>query len=126
MGLPTAVFLLVGVAETLAGLGAIVGGIPSAPRRDLVTRLAGLAALPVMLGAIAMVHWPQWSFVANEAKPMGGMEFQVLLACVAAYFLVTGAPATKEQDAAALPGRAPSGGRRRKTVRPVAVSGVSP
>jgi putative oxidoreductase len=84
-------FLMVGAAETLAGIGAIVGGIPAAPKRDLVTRLAGWAAAPVMLGAIAMVHWPQWSFVATEAKPMGGMEFQVTLLFLAIYFIATGA-----------------------------------
>jgi putative oxidoreductase len=91
MQMPLIMFLMVGAAETLAGIGAIVGGIPAAPKRDLVTRLAGWAAAPVMLGAIAMVHWPQWSFVATEAKPMGGMEFQVTLLFLAIYFIATGA-----------------------------------
>jgi len=91
MQMPTALFLTIGAAELLAGIGALVGGIPGAPRRDLVTRLSGAAAAPVMLGAIAMVHWPQWSFVANDAKPMGGMEFQVLLVGVSLYFMIAGA-----------------------------------
>lgn len=94
MRLPVALFLTVGVAEILAGVGAIVGGIPKAPKRDLVTRLAGVAAIPVMLGAIAMLHWPQWSFVANEAKPMGGMEFQVTLIGISLYFILRGADET--------------------------------
>jgi putative oxidoreductase len=90
MQMPLAMFLAVGAAEVLAGMGAIVGGIPGAPKRDLVTRLAGLAAAPVMLGAIAMVHAPQWSFQPTEAKPMGGMEFQVVLLSLAIYFMLTG------------------------------------
>lgn len=90
MQLPVAVFVTVGIAELLAGIGAIVSGIPSAPKRELVTRLSGLAAAPVMLGAIARIHWPQWSFVATEARPMGGMEFQVTLLGIALYFIVTG------------------------------------
>ena len=39
----------------------------------------------MLLGAIFMVHWPRWSFVANESHPMGGMEFQVLLLGVALF-----------------------------------------
>ena len=85
LGLPVALVILVGVAEVLAGIGAIVGGIERAPHRVLVDRLTGLAAVPVLLGAIFMVHWPRWSFVASESHPMGGMEFQVLLLGVALY-----------------------------------------
>jgi putative oxidoreductase len=96
MQVPVILFLMVGAAETLAGIGAIVGGIPAAPKRDLVTRLSGWAAAPVMIGAIAMVHWPQWSFVATEAKPMGGMEFQVTLLGLALHFIATG---VKEDEA---------------------------
>ena len=85
--LPLMLSLLVGVAEVLAGIGAIVGGIERAPYHALVDRLAGLAAAPVLLGAIALVHWPRWSFVASESHPLGGMEFQVLLLGVALYLL---------------------------------------
>ena len=92
LGLPVAVSLLVGVAEVLAGIGAVVGGIERAPYRVLVDRLTGLAAAPVLLGAIFMVHWPRWSFVASESHPMGGMEFQVVLLGVALY-LALGAKA---------------------------------
>lgn len=90
MQMPLPLFLTVGMAEVLAGLGAVLGGVPAFPKRDLVTRLAGVAAAPVMLGAIFMVHWPQWSFVATEAKPMGGMEFQVAMLALALYFAITG------------------------------------
>lgn len=87
LGLPASLLAVVGVAEILAGIGAVVGGIPSAPKRALVDRLTGLAAVPVLLGAIFTAHWPRWSFVASESHPLGGMEFQVLLLGVALLLL---------------------------------------
>ncbi|HBG95692.1 MAG TPA: hypothetical protein DDY14_10325, partial [Chromatiaceae bacterium] len=59
-------------------------------RRDWITRLAALATVPVLIGAIVMVHWGQWSFVATESQPMGGMEFQVTLLLTALYFVIRG------------------------------------
>lgn len=88
LDLPIFLTVLVGVAEVLAGIGAVVGGIERAPRRALIDRLTGLAAAPVLLGAIALVHWPRWSFVASDSHPLGGMEFQVLLLGVALYLLL--------------------------------------
>ena len=90
LGLPLAITLLVGLAELLAGVGAIVGGVEKAPQRLLVDRLTSLAAAPVLIGAIVMVHWPRWSFVASESHPMGGMEFQVVLLGIAVWFLMGG------------------------------------
>jgi putative oxidoreductase len=43
-----------------------------------------------MIGAIVMVHWGQWSFVATDTHPMGGMEFQVVLLLMGLYYLVRG------------------------------------
>ena len=85
-GMPTAVAALVTFAELAAGIGIIVGAFKS----DLITRLSGLAAAPVMLGAIFMVHWGRWNFTPAEGFPMGGMEFQVVLLLMALYFLVMG------------------------------------
>ena len=90
LSLPVFLAVIVGVAEVLAGIGALAGGLPVA-RNNLATRLAGLAAAPVLLGAIFLVHWPRWSFVPSETHPMGGMEFQVLLLGVALFFLFGGA-----------------------------------
>lgn len=87
MELPLFVAWLVALAEVAGGLGILIGG---ALRTDLVTRLAGLTTVPVMLGAIVMVHWGQWSFVASETHPMGGMEFQVLLLGIGLWFVLTG------------------------------------
>ncbi len=93
MGLPVFVLTLVAIAEFLAGLGAIVGGIPNFFKNDLVTRLAGLAVAPVLLGAIFMIHFPRFSFVPTKEFPMGGFEFQLLLLGIAIYFILTGNPA---------------------------------
>ena len=86
MGLPTPVAALVTLAELAGGVGIIVGAFTN----DLITRLAGLAIAPVMLGAIFMVHWGRWNFTPAEGFPMGGMEFQVVLLLMALFFLVMG------------------------------------
>ena len=90
LNLPVLLIILVAVAEVLAGLGAIIGGLSAVKQADLVTRLSGLAAAPVLLGAIAMVHWPRWSFTPTENHPMGGMGFQVVLLGIAVYFILAG------------------------------------
>ena len=92
MGMPVFLLGLVAVAEVLAALGALVGGLPFFTKKDLVTRLAGLAAAPVLIGAIFMVHWPRFSFVPTKEFPMGGFEFQLLLLGVAIYFILAGNP----------------------------------
>ena len=86
MGLPTSVAALVTFAELAGGVGIIVGAFTN----DLITRLAGLAMAPIVLGAIFMVHWGRWNFAPAEEFPMGGMEFQVVLLLTALYFLVMG------------------------------------
>jgi len=86
MGLSLPVSGLVAFAEVAGGIGIIAGAFTS----DLITRLAGLAIIPVMLGAITMVHWGQWSFMASESHPAGGFEFQLVLILIALYFVVTG------------------------------------
>lgn len=91
MNLSVPIAGLVTFAELAAGIGLIVGGFG----RELITRLAALAGIPVLLGAIAMVHWPRWSFTPAEGFPMGGMEFQVVLLLIALYFLVVGNQAQK-------------------------------
>ncbi len=86
MGLPIPVAALVTFAELAGGVGIIVGAFTN----DLITRLAGLAIAPVMLGAIFMVHWGRWDFAPAEGFPMGGMELQVVVLLTALYFLVMG------------------------------------
>ena len=80
VGLSTPVAVLVTLAEIAGGVGILVGAFTN----DLITRLAGLAIVPVMIGAIVMVHWGRWDFMA------GGMEFQVVLLLIAIFFIVMG------------------------------------
>lgn len=86
MNLSYAVALLVALAEFTGGILVIAGGFT----RDWVTRLGASFFIPVMLGAIATVHWGQWNFVANDAYPMGGSEFQVTLILVSLYLVLKG------------------------------------
>ena len=87
MQLPLLVVLLVALAEVGGGLAVLAGGALS---KGWLTRLGGFVTVPVMIGAIAMVHWGQWSFVATDSHPMGGMEFQVVLLLMGLYYLVHG------------------------------------
>lgn len=86
VGIPAWSAYLVALTELAAGLGIIVGGLGF----DGVTRLAGLAIVPVMLGAIVMLHWPRWAFSPAEGFPLGGMEFQFTLIALGLYFAVRG------------------------------------
>ncbi len=90
MDLPYFVALLVAFAETAGGIGIIAGGLLQSRIGDIITRLAGLAIIPVMLGAIFMVHWGQWNFVPSATHQMGGMEFQVTLMLLALFFVIKG------------------------------------
>lgn len=92
-GLPMPVAALVTFAELAGGAGIIVGAFTN----DLITRLAGLAIVPVMLGAIFMVHWGQWNFLVSESHPMGGIEFQTVVLLIALYFVVMGNAADSAQ-----------------------------
>ncbi len=86
MGMPVALITLLAIMETSGGALVLAGGfLPS-----WATRLGAVLLIPVMLGAIAMVHWPQWTFVASDTHPMGGMEFQVTLILVLSYMFVKG------------------------------------
>ncbi|MGY9107733.1 MAG: DoxX family membrane protein, partial [Alphaproteobacteria bacterium] len=57
MGLSIPVWYLVAGAELAGGIGFILGGLLAGSNGTLITRLSGLAIIPVMLGAIFMVHW---------------------------------------------------------------------
>jgi len=86
MMMPIGMIYMAGVMEVGGALLVVYGGFG----RDWATRLSGLLFAMVMIGAISMFHWPQWSFVANDAKLMGGMEFQLLVAMVGLYFFTKG------------------------------------
>ena len=86
MGMPTIMIIVLGLMETAAGALVFAGGF----LQDWMTRLGALLIIPIMLGAIAMVHWGQWAFAASDTHPMGGMEFQVTLILVSVYLLIKG------------------------------------
>ena len=86
MGVPVALWALVALTEAAGGLLILVGAFT----KDIITRIAGVLVIIPMIGAIAMVHWPQWSFVPSETHPMGGMEFQVTLLLIGLYFVLRG------------------------------------
>ena len=86
MGLPVVILFLVAVAETVGGALVLLGGF----LKDWMTRIGALMIMPVILGAIFMVHWGQWHFKATESHPMGGMQFQVTLLLVLLYLFVKG------------------------------------
>ncbi len=86
MGLSFSVALLVALAEFVGGILILAGAFT----RDWVTRLGAGFFIPVMVGAIFLVHWGRWNFVASESFPMGGAEFQVTLLLISLYFVLKG------------------------------------
>jgi len=82
--------VLVALAELIGGVLVLVGGFGANRLSDLATRAGAAMQVPVLLGAIVLVHWGRWNFVPTQDFPMGGMEFQVTLMLVALYLIVTG------------------------------------
>lgn len=90
IGMSVAVAFLVPVAEVGGALLVLLGGALGGSLGDLATRLGALAFIPVMIGAITMVHWPRWSFEPAESFPVGGMEFQVILILLSLFLVLRG------------------------------------
>jgi putative oxidoreductase len=82
--------VLVAIAETGGGLLVLLGGFRDNAISDLATRIGAALNIPVIIGAIAMIHWGQWNFVPSETHPMGGFEFQAVLIFVMLYLVATG------------------------------------
>ena len=82
--------VLVAAAETGGGLLVLLGGFGDGRFSDLATRIGAALNLPVIIGAIAIVHWGRWNFVPSESHPMGGFEFQAVLILVMLYLVFTG------------------------------------
>lgn len=87
MKMPVYMIALIALMETGGAVLILLGGF----LKDWMTRLGALMIIPVMLGAIFMVHWGQWNnFAHTETHPMGGMEFQVTLLLIALYLFIKG------------------------------------
>jgi putative oxidoreductase len=82
--------VLVALAETGGGLLVLVGGFRSDQISDLATRVGAAMNIPVMIGAITMVHWGRWNFLPSETHPIGGIEFQTVLLLLMLYLVITG------------------------------------
>lgn len=82
--------VLVALAQVGGSLLLLLGGISRERWADAATRIGAFLNIPVMFGAIAMVHWGRWNFVPSESHPMGGMEFQVVLALIMSYLVIVG------------------------------------
>lgn len=94
--------VLVALAETAGGLLVLAGGFSGDRISDLATRVGAALNIPVIIGAISIVHWGQWNFVPSETHPMGGFEFQAVLLLLMLYVAVTGnrgLAATKVENA---------------------------
>ncbi len=82
--------VLVALAETGGGLLILLGGFRDDRYSDLATRIGAALNIPVIVGAIAIVHWGRWNFVPSETHPMGGFEFQAVLLLVTVFLVITG------------------------------------
>lgn len=82
--------VLVALAETGGGLLVLFGGFGTTRLFDLATRIGAALNIPVILGAISMIHWGRWNFVPSETHPMGGFEFQAVLLLVMLYLVIVG------------------------------------
>ena len=82
--------VLVALAETGGGIIVLLGGLQNYRFSDLATRIGAALNIPVIIGAIALVHWGRWNFVPSETHPMGGFEFQAVLLLVMLFLVITG------------------------------------
>ncbi|MCZ6500218.1 MAG: DoxX family protein [Gammaproteobacteria bacterium] len=82
--------VLVALAETGGGLLVLLGGFRDDAVSDLATRIGAALNIPVMLGAIVLVHWGRWNFLPSETHPMGGIQFQTVLILIMLYLVITG------------------------------------
>ncbi|MBL8036870.1 DoxX family protein [Nitrospira sp. CMX1] len=82
MGLPWLVAWLVIIGESLGSLGLIAG---------LLTRFTAASFIVIMIGAIAMVHWPQGFFMNWFGQQPGeGFEYHLLVIAMSAALVVSG------------------------------------
>jgi putative oxidoreductase len=82
LGVAAPVAALVIVAESFGSLGLILG---------LLTRFTAAAFIVIMLGAIAIVHWPNGLFMNWFGAQAGeGFEYHLLVIGICAALLITG------------------------------------
>jgi putative oxidoreductase len=83
MHLPAVIAFLVIIGESLGSLGLILG---------FLTRITAASYMLIMLGAIALVHWPNGFFMNWSGKQPGeGFEYHLLVIGMSLALLLTGA-----------------------------------
>ena len=82
--------VLVALAETTGGLLVLLGGFRNDAISDLATRVGAALNIPVIIGAVSIVHWGRWNFVPSETHSMGGFEFQAVLLLIMLFLVITG------------------------------------
>ncbi len=91
LGLSPLLVTIVAIVEIVGGmmvLGAPLAG--NARIKDMGTRMGAMMLIPVIVAAIAMVHWGRWHFMPSETHMMGGMEFQFTLLMTLLFLFVRG------------------------------------
>jgi putative oxidoreductase len=82
LGMPAVLGALVIVSDFFGSLGLLLG---------LLTRFSAAAAFTVMLGAVALLHWPNGFFMNWGGAPHGeGFEFHLLAMAMAASLVISG------------------------------------
>jgi putative oxidoreductase len=82
MHIPAAVAFLVIMGESFGSLGLILG---------FLTRFIAASYVLIMLGAIAMVHWPNGFFMNWSGKQAGeGFEYHLLVIGMSLALLIAG------------------------------------
>jgi putative oxidoreductase len=96
MNAPVILVALLACVEVSGALLILFGGVG----RDWMTRLGGLFLVPVMVGAILVVHLPhRWNSINQGTGNMGrGMEFQFTLLMIALYFTLKGNQSTPQTE----------------------------
>ncbi|TDJ44050.1 MAG: DoxX family protein [Gammaproteobacteria bacterium] len=84
--------VLVALAEVGGALLLLIGGFRDDALSDTLTRIGAALNIPVMIGAIVLVHWGRWNFLPSETHPMGGIQFQTVLILIMVYLVITGNP----------------------------------
>lgn len=82
--------VFVALANVGGGLLILLGGFSKDIWSDAITRIGALMNIPVMIGAIMLVHFGRWNFVPTETHPLGGMEFQAVMILIMLYIAITG------------------------------------
>lgn len=82
--------VLVALAQVGGSFLLIAGGFSKSRLADVATRVGAALNIPVMIGAIALVHWGRWNFIATDTHPLGGMEFQSIMTLLMLYVVLTG------------------------------------